>query len=129
QSRTSARQTTGYVILDSKVTSGIDHAASPAAKSTIGLGRPWRPFSRVVFIRTELPAEITPAGWNNWNNPTNETTAYYAESGNTGPGAVTTERVKWSHQLTPPETTPFLPANFLRGNDHWNPQAEASHLP
>jgi pectinesterase len=127
QSRTSAHQSTGYVILDSKVTSSIDHTTT--ATSTIGLGRPWRPFSRVVYIRTELPADIAPAGWNNWNSPANEATAYYAESGNTGPGAVTAERVKWSHQLAPAETTPFLPANFLRGNDHWNPQKEASRLP
>jgi pectinesterase len=141
QSRTAANQTTGYVILNSKVTSSLNHdappmdAATPGAKSTadahnmIGLGRPWRPYSRVVYINTELPADLNPAGWNNWNNPANEKTAYYAESNSTGPGASTSTRVPWSHQLTPAEAQQYLPANFLRGNDNWQPEAEAAKLP
>src|SRR5208282_4351879 len=54
QSRTSPGQTTGYVIVNSKVTSGIGQAAasdSAAAaseeatrKDSISLGRPWRPY-------------------------------------------------------------------------------------
>src|SRR5690348_257561 len=71
QSRTSADQTTGYVILNSKVTSGLD----PSAEGGIGLGRPWRPFSRVVYINTELPSDVRPAGWNNWGKASNEQTA------------------------------------------------------
>ncbi len=124
QSRTSPDQTTGYVILNSKVTSSIDQA-----KNSIGLGRPWRPYSRVVYINTELPADLRPEGWNNWGKPANEKTAYYAESNSTGPGANPTARVPWSHQLTPAQAKPFLPATFLRGSDHWNPEAEAAKLP
>src|SRR6202167_3455594 len=56
QSRTSPDQTTGYVIVDSKVTSGIvGNAGSGEAnagsgmtapmRDTISLGRPWRPYS------------------------------------------------------------------------------------
>ncbi|CAN5509022.1 pectinesterase family protein [soil metagenome] len=123
QSRTSAAQTTGYVILNSRVTS------DDFGDKTIGLGRPWRPFARTVFIHTELPANLNPAGWNNWNNPANEKTAYYAESGNTGPGAATTARVAWSHQLTAGQSKTFLPGDFLSGSDHWNPEAEAAKLP
>jgi pectinesterase len=141
QSRTSPDQTTGYVILNSKVTSSIDHSAAPmnpttpgakssaSAHNTTGLGRPWRPYSRVIYINTELPVDLNPAGWNNWNNPANEKTAWYAESNSTGPGANPTSRVPWSHQLTPAEARPYLPANFLRGNDRWNPEAEARLLP
>jgi pectinesterase len=143
QSRTAPDQTTGYVIVDSKVTSSIDHTATPdnanaslpgaksiaSAKGTTGLGRPWRPYSRVVYIHTELPADLDPAGWNNWNNAANEKTAYYAESGNTGAGANPSARVQWSHQLSPAETMQYLPANFLAGSDHWNPLAEAAKLP
>jgi pectinesterase len=123
QSRTSAAQTTGYVILNSRVTS------DDFGDKTIGLGRPWRPFARTVFLHTDLPANLNPAGWNNWNNPANEKTAYYAESNNTGPGAATSSRVSWSHQLTLAQTKPFLPANFLSGSDYWNPEAEAAKLP
>jgi pectinesterase len=143
QSRTAADQTTGYVILNSKVTSSIDHTAQPistnasfagaksiaSAKGTTGLGRPWRPYSRVIYINTELPADLNPAGWNNWNNPANEKTAYYAESNSAGPGANPSARVPWSHQLTPAEAKQYLPATFLRGNDGWQPEAEAAKLP
>jgi pectinesterase len=123
QSRTAAVQTTGYVILNSKVTSGnIDH-------SEIGLGRPWRPYSRVIYINTKLPSDVRPGGWNNWGKTSNEQTAYYAESNSTGPGANSTARVPWSHQLNAAQTKQFLPARFLRGNDRWNPIAEAAKLP
>jgi pectinesterase len=124
QSRTSADQSTGYVILNSRVTATLD----PAANQTIYLGRPWRPYARVVFISTELPANINPAGWGNWSNPANESTAYYAESNSTGPGASLTTRVPWSHQLTSAEAAQFLPAAFLAGPDHWNPIAAATVL-
>jgi pectinesterase len=141
QSRTSPNQTTGYIILNSKVTSSINHDAAPmdastpgamstaSARNTSGLGRPWRPYSLVIYINTELPADLNPAGWNNWNNPANEKTAYYAESNSTGPGANPSARVPWSHQLTPEEAKQYLPATFLRGTDNWQPEAEAAKLP
>jgi pectinesterase len=141
QSRTSPNQTTGYIILNSKVTSSINHDAAPmdastpgamsaaSARNTTGLGRPWRPYSRVIYINTELPADLNPAGWNNWNNPANEKTAYYAESNSTGPGANPSARVPWSHQLTPEEAKQYLPATFLQGTDNWQPEAEAAKLP
>jgi pectinesterase len=141
QSRTAPDQTTGYVIVDSKVTSSIERStptmdpATPGAKSTAsahnatGLGRPWRPYSRVVYIHTDLPADLNPDGWNNWNNPANEKTAYYAEFGSTGPGANPSARVPWSHQLTSSQANQYLPQNFLSGKDNWNPRAEAATLP
>jgi pectinesterase len=140
QSRTSPDQPTGYVIMNSKVTVSFEQTSptdpnAPGAKSmafahnTIGLGRPWRPYSRVIYIDTELPATLDPAGWNNWNNPANEKTAYYGEFGNKGPGANFLSRVPWSHQLTSDQANQYLPQNFLAGHDHWNPIAEAAKLP
>ena len=58
-----------------------------------------------------------------------QTAAYYAEFGNTGPGANFTSRVPWSHQLTSEQANQFLPRNFLRGSDSWDPIAEAARLP
>ena len=124
QSRTSTDQPTGYIILNSRITATLD----ATAHQTIYLGRPWRPYSRVVFINTELPASLNPAGWNNWSNSTNESTAYYAESNSSGPGASPTTRVPWSHQLTSSEAAQFLPVAFLGGPDHWNPIASAAAL-
>ncbi len=42
---------------------------------------------KVVFIKCELGAQIVPAGWSNWSGTQRDKTAYYAEYGNTGPGA------------------------------------------
>lgn len=122
QSRTSASQDTGYVIVNSRVTAdeGIP---------SVFLGRPWRPYARVVFIDTELPAVIDSAGWNNWGKTSNEQTAWFGEYQNTGPGAHPADRVAWSHRLTAAQARQFLPQNFLVGRDHWNPLAAAAKLP
>jgi pectinesterase len=143
QSRTSPTQTTGYVIVNSQVTADLSAppispdapgaASTASARRMIGLGRPWRTYSRVIYINTSLPAELNPAGWNNWGRAANESTAYYAESNSTGPGASPATRVPWSHQLTPAEAKQYLPQTFLAGPksgpDHWNPIAEAAKLP
>ena len=127
QSRTAPDQSTGYVIVDSRVTSGI----ASGERGTISLGRPWRPFSRVVYIHTYLPAEVNPAGWNAWGKTPGTPEAYYAEFQSTGPGANPNARarVPWSHQLTPPEAAQYRPRVFLAGKDHWDPVAEAARLP
>jgi pectinesterase len=130
QSRTAAEQRTGFVIVDSKVTSGLDaNAAEDAKRSGIFLGRPWRPFARVVFMGTELPAEIQAVGWDNWGQVSNEATAWFGEFGNTGPGAGTAGRVSWAHKLTAADAKRFRPRVFLAAADHWNPVAAAAQLP
>ena len=104
-----------------------------SAHRMILLGRPWRAYGRAIFINTSLPAEVNPLGWDRWGSPNNEKTAYYAESGSTGPGASPSTRVPWSHQLTAAEAKQYLPQTFLAGPksgpDHWNPIAEAAKLP
>lgn len=133
QSRTAPDQTTGYVIDHSRVTSAKCLADTPTcdtpATFQFFLGRPWRPYSRVIVMNTELSSTLNPEGWSKWrrNDPT--PAAYYAEYNNTGPGANTSQRVPWSHQLTAKEAAAFAPAVFLRGSDNWDPIAEAARLP
>ncbi len=135
QSRTSPDQATGYVILDSKVTSGVAQAlaeepeSSHSRRDTIGLGRPWRPYARVVYIHTELPADVIPQGWNAWGRTPGTPTAYYAEYDDYGSGANPAARVSWSHQLTKQQAAQYMPKVFLAGKDHWNPVAAAARLP
>jgi len=137
QSRTSSDQTTGYVILNSKVTSGIEHAAestsavnaAEASNETTSLGRPWRPYSRVVYINTELCADVIAQGWNVWGKTPGEPQAFYAEFNSTGPGANPSARVAWSHQLNAAEAAQFQTKIFLGGSDHWDAEAEAGRLP
>jgi|RhiMetdeSRZDD1v2_1073273.scaffolds.fasta_scaffold18748_10 pectinesterase len=90
----------GFVFIDCKLT-----ADTGATK--VYLGRPWRNWSKAVFIRCNLGKHITPVGWDNWSNPANEQTAFYAEYKNTGEGASIANRVKWSHQLTDKEAAAY----------------------
>jgi pectinesterase len=133
QSRTSPDQTSGFVIVDSKVTSGIEEAGAEQAeqesRGTISLGRPWRPFARVVYMNTELPWEVIAQGWSAWDNRDKVPMAYYAEYRDTGPGANPLARVPWSHQLTAQRAAQYRPRAFLAGKDHWDPIAAAGKLP
>ncbi|HXS96885.1 MAG TPA: pectinesterase family protein [Candidatus Limnocylindrales bacterium] len=81
------------------------------------LGRPWRLYSRVVFIDCWMGPQIAPAGWNNWNKPDSEKLSFYAESGSEGPGAHPESRVSWEKKLTPAELNSFATKTFLGGWD------------
>jgi pectinesterase len=86
------------------------------ADSTVNkiyLGRPWRAWSKTVFIHCDLPKQIAPAGWDNWSNPENEKTAYYAEYKNLGEGADSKNRVAWSKQLTDKEAKEYTIENIF----------------
>jgi len=125
QSRTAEEQTTGYVIDHSKVTTGID----PVSSRGFYLGRPWRPYSRVVVMNTELPGDLVDDGWSAWGKNDATPKAYYAEFNNSGAGWRPTKRVAWSHQLTAKEAEAFSAKRFLAGADHWDAVAEAAKLP
>ncbi len=82
------------------------------------LGRPWRAFSKTVFIRCELPSAIAAEGWDNWSNPENEKTVFYAEYKNTGKGASTSKRVTWSKQLSDKDVNDYTLVNIFSGCYH-----------
>jgi len=73
---------------------------APAAKRVF-LGRPWRPYAAVCYLRCSIGKGIEMVGWDNWRNPENEKTARYSEFGNTGEGASTAKRVAWAKVLEP----------------------------
>lgn len=104
----------GYVFLDCSV-SGTPGAAN------IYLGRPWRDFAAVAFIRTWMDGSIAPAGWHNWSLPHREETSRYTEYGTWGPGASTANRVDWARYLTEEEAAAYDPAVILAGSDNWSP--------
>jgi pectin methylesterase-like acyl-CoA thioesterase/acetyl esterase/lipase len=84
----------------------------------VSLGRPWRPYSAVVYINCFINQHIKPEGWSNWNNTENYRTTRYAEYKNYGPGATTEKRVSWSKQFSEEEVKIFTQKNVF-GN--WNP--------
>ena len=104
----------GYVFHKCKVLGAPD-----APAGSFYLGRPWRPFAKVVFLGCELGAVVQPAGWDEWGKDSNTRTAYYAEYKSNGPGAAPGLRVRWSHQLTKQEVPLYTRATVLRG---WAPE-------
>jgi pectinesterase len=85
------------------------------------LGRPWRDFSNVIYLNTEMSDVVRPEGWQNWNLPAREKTARYAEFNSTGPGANIKARVPWSRQLTKSQAKEITVKKMLSGSDGWDP--------
>ena len=98
----------GFVFFDCKL-------IADTAATKVYLGRPWRPYSKTVFIRTEMGKHILKEGWDNWRNPENEKTVLYAEYKSYGPGADMAGRVKWSKQLTAKEVKKYTVSAIFSG--------------
>lgn len=105
----------GYVFLDCKIT------AAPEVRKGSYLGRPWRPYASVAFIRCELPAQIRPEGWHNWGKKDNESTARYSEFASSGPGARPDARVGWARTLSSEQARHYTVGELLAGSDGWKP--------
>lgn len=102
----------GYVFLDCRITSG-------EGVHDVYLGRPWRPYGHVAFLRTVMDGSITGEGWHNWGEPDREKTCRYEEYESRGAGSNPSERVSWSRQLTSAETMKYQIINILDG---WHPE-------
>ncbi|EGZ09817.1 hypothetical protein PHYSODRAFT_521418 [Phytophthora sojae] len=72
---------------------------SSSGNGSAFLGRPWRPYSRVVWQNSELGDVVNAEGWQLWHNDTNIANVYYREFNNRGPGAAKDKRVSFSAQL------------------------------
>ena len=102
----------GFVFFDCKLT-------GDSGLNGVSLGRPWRPFASVTYIRCEIGDHIFPEGWNNWRNPDNEKTARYAEYKDFGVGANIEGRAKWAKQLSDEEAKDYTLKNIF---GDWNPE-------
>lgn len=122
QGRTDPNQNTGIIIQNCIVTAASDLKPVESSVKTY-LGRPWKEYSRTVFMTTNLGSLINPAGWMEWDGDFALSTLYYAEYKNTGSGSSTANRVKWAgyHVLTSAsQVNQFTVGNFLAGNS-WLP--------
>jgi len=104
--RTSNEEDTGFVFVRCRLTGS-------KVGSGVYLGRPWRPYARVVFIDCWLGDHIRAEGWDNWRDPAREKTAWFAEYKSKGPGANPSARVAWSRQLTDREAAEFSRERFF----------------
>jgi pectinesterase len=96
----------GYVFLNCRITAN-------EGVTKVYLGRPWRDFAKVVFIKCDLGASILPQGWSNWSGTNRDKTAFFGEFENRGAGSDISQRVVWSHQLTKEEAAEFTLEKIL----------------
>lgn len=127
QGRTDPNQDTGTSIHNCTIKATDDLAASNGAVSTY-LGRPWKEYSRTVYMQTFMDNLINVAGWRAWDGEFALSTLYYAEFNNSGPGSSTDGRVTWQgyHVINATDAANFTVANFLLGDD-WLPQTGVSY--
>lgn len=122
QGRTDPNQNTGISIQRCTIRAADDLAASNVSFRTY-LGRPWKEFSRTIYMQTYMDSSIHVDGWIAWNGDFALNTSYYAEYNNTGPGSNMTGRVTWPaiQSINVTEAANFNVDKFLLGDD-WLPQ-------
>ncbi|KAL4364371.1 hypothetical protein GQ457_04G014270 [Hibiscus cannabinus] len=130
QGRTDPNQNSGIVIHNSRVMAAADLAPVLSSFKTF-LGRPWKEYSRTVFMKTYLDSLVEPAGWLEWDGDFALSSLYYGEYRNIGPAASTSRRVKWKgfrviNSAT--EASKFTVDNFIAGTS-WLPNVGIPFTP
>ncbi|KAE8693731.1 putative pectinesterase/pectinesterase inhibitor 41 [Hibiscus syriacus] len=121
QGRTDPNQNTGTLIHICNIKAADDLVSSNYSVKTY-LGRPWKEYSRTVYMQSFVDSLIDPAGWKEWSGNLSLSTLYYAEYDNNGPGSNTSKRVTWPgyHVINATYAANFTVSSFLLGND-WLP--------
>lgn len=118
--RTDPAQSTGFVFHNCLINGTEEYMAlykrDPKRHQNF-LGRPWRAYSRTVFINSTLETLISPQGWLPWSGDFALATLYYGEFGNAGPGADLAGRVPWSNQIPEEHVQAYTVNNFIQGDD------------
>jgi pectinesterase len=118
----------GYVFNNCRITG--------AGNGITDLGRPWGAYASVTFRNTNMSAAIKAAGWNDWGNAANQTTARFNEYSNSGSGYVPSSRPSWVHILTASQAASYTMLNVVKANsanpqvtDNWNPLTTINATP
>ncbi|KAJ6733694.1 PECTINESTERASE [Salix koriyanagi] len=119
--RTDPAQSTGFVFQNCLINGTEEYMALYRSKPSVHknfLGRPWKEFSRTVFLHCNLEALVTPQGWMPWSGDFALKTLYYGEFENSGPGSDSSQRVTWSSRIPAEHVATYSVQNFIQG-DEW----------
>ncbi|XP_062188236.1 probable pectinesterase/pectinesterase inhibitor 21 [Phragmites australis] len=94
QGRREKRSVGGTVLHNCTIEPHPDFKAD-AGKIATYLARPWKEYSRTLYIQNDIGGFIDPKGWLEWAGTFGLETLFYAEVDNRGPGADMSKRVKW----------------------------------
>ncbi|KAJ0466290.1 putative pectinesterase [Helianthus annuus] len=129
QNRKDPNQNTGISIHACRLLAQPDMEAAKSNFSTY-LGRPWKLYSRTVYMQTYMGDHIHPRGWLEWNATFALDTLYYGEYMNYGPGGAIGQRVKWPGYrviTAAVEASRFTVAQFIYGSS-WLPSTGVAFL-
>lgn len=119
QGREDPNQNTGISILNCKIAAAADLIPVQSTFKSY-LGRPWKKYSRTVYLNSFIDNLIDPAGWLEWNGTFALDTLFYGEYKNRGPGSNTSARVTWPGYKVITNTTEasqFTVRQFIQGNE------------
>ncbi|XP_010493935.1 PREDICTED: putative pectinesterase 52 [Camelina sativa] len=109
QGRQSELDPSGFVFLRGSV----------SGSTSVYLGRAYGPFSRVIFIQTDLSSVVHPKGWFPWHQGGHISSFTYAEVECKGAGSDISGRVPWIDKLHSFDTKRrFSVSNFI-DQDGW----------
>ncbi|KAG5000242.1 hypothetical protein JHK87_021314 [Glycine soja] len=126
--RTDPAEPTGFVFQNCLINGTEEYIALYLSKPQVHknyLGRPWKEYSRTVFINSILEALVTPQGWMPWSGDFALKTLYYGEFENKGTGSDLSQRVPWSSKIPAEHVLTYSVQNFIQGND-WIPSSVGS---
>lgn len=129
QNRKDPNQNTGMSIHACRILAAPDLVPVKSSYPTY-LGRPWKLYSRVVYMLSYMGDHIEPRGWLEWNTTFALDTLYYGEYMNYGPGGAVGQRVKWPGYrviTSTVEATKFTVAEFIYGSS-WLPSTGVAFL-
>lgn len=122
QSRDSPYEDSGISIQNCSIEASDDLYSNISSSTMVNsyLGRPWRVYSRTVYIESYIDDFIDPTGWTEWPGDQGLATLYYGEYENTGPGSATENRVTWPgyHVMSYDDASNFTVSEFITG-DEW----------
>lgn len=117
-------QTTGFVFENCSIGGTEEYMADFYGNPKMHrayLGRPWKLYSRTIFMRSYMGPVIQPEGWLPWDGTFALDTLYYGEFENYGAGAGNVSvRVPWSNEIPTLSVGMYSIQNFIEG-DLWLP--------